>query len=39
MGVFAKLKNIFYDEMPLEDETTTDEELSKVNKIVEKKIP
>ncbi len=37
MGVFAKLKNIFYDEMPLEDETTTDEELSKVNKIVEKK--
>ena len=37
MGVFTKLKNIFYDEMPIEDETTNDEELSKVSKIVERK--
>ena len=37
MGVFAKLKNIFYDEMPLEDDITNDDELDKVNRIVEKK--
>ena len=37
MGVFTKLKNIFYDEMPLQDDISTDDELDKVNKIVDKK--
>ena len=37
MGVFAKLKNIFYDEMPLEDDSTNEEELDRVSRIVERK--
>ena len=37
MGVFSKLKGIFYDEIVEEDDVVdTDEELKKVNKIVKK---
>ena len=37
MGVFNKLKSIFYDEITVDDDEEEKEELSKVNKIVKPK--